>query len=461
MTVLVVGAGPSGLSAIRELVASGRDVVGVERHSDVGGIWDIDNPGTPMYESAHLISSRTQSALDGLEMPADYPDYPSHRQLLAYLRDYADRFDLRRHIRFDTAVEHVEPHGDGGWTATLSDGDTLEVDAVVLAVGNQWHPNLPDVPGEFTGEAFHSQAYRDPAVFRGKRVLVVGAGNSGCDIACDAATNAAHAALSTRRGYRFVPKYVFGQPTDVFAHKGPSLPAPVEQKVLTRLIDVLVGDVTRFGLPAPDHDVLATHPIMNTQVLDHLGHGDLVARPDVASLDGRTVHFVDGSAEDHDVIVWATGYRPSFPMLPDGVVDWHGINPNLYLNVFHRDRDDLFVLGMIETDASAWPHISLQAKLVAAALDVRDEGGEAAAAFARLKRTDADLEGGLHHVDSPRHSYYQRNATYLALARELLRQLRHREVTGDPLEVGAVAGARRAARQWTDRLREAARAASP
>ena len=458
MTVLVVGAGPSGLSAIRELVAGGRQVVGVERHTDVGGIWDIDNPGTPMYESAHLISSRTQSALDGLEMSDELPDYPSHRQLLAYLRSYADRFDLRRHIRFGTAVEQVTPHDGGGWTATLSDGEVLEVEAVVLAVGNQWHTNLPEVPGEFAGEAFHSRAYRDPAVFRGRRVLVVGAGNSGCDIACDAATNAAHAALSTRRGYRFVPKYVFGQPTDVFAHKGPSLPAPVEQAVLTRLVDLLVGDVTRFGLPAPDHDVLASHPIMNTTVLDHLGHGDLVARPDVASLDGDTVRFVDGSAEAYDVIVWATGYRPSFPMLADEVIDWRGIHPNLFLNVFHRNRDDLFVMGMIETDASAWPHISLQAKLVAAALDVRDRGGAQAAAFARLKRTDADLEGGLHHVDSPRHSYYQRNATYLALARELLRQLREDEVTGEPLEAGAVATARRTARRWTARLRDVTKA---
>jgi len=447
MTVLVVGAGPSGLSAVRELAASGRDVVGVERHDDVGGIWDIDNPGTPMYESAHLISSRTQSALDGFPMPEDFPDYPSHRQLLAYLRAYADRHDLRRHYRFGVAVHRVEPREGAGWVATLSDGTVVEADAVVLAVGNQWYPNRPDLPGTFTGQAFHSQPYRDPSVFRDRRVLVVGAGNSGCDIACDAAATASFAALSTRRGYRFVPKYVLGQPTDVFAHRGPPLPAAVEQKVLTRLIDLLVGDVTRFGLPAPDHDVLATHPIMNTAVLDHLGHGDLVARPDVASLDGATVRFVDGSAEDYDVIVWATGYRPAFPMLPEGVIDWHGVNPNLYLNVFHRDRDDLFVLGMIETDASAWPHISLQAQLVAAALDVTDRGGAPAAGLRRLRHTDADLEGGLHHVDSPRHSYYQRNATYLALARELLRQLRTGAVTGEPLAVGPRATLRRMARQ--------------
>ncbi len=452
MTVLVVGAGPSGLAAVRALVASGRDVVGVERHSDVGGIWDIDNPGTPMYESAHLISSRTLSALDGLPMPDDYPDYPSHRELLAYLRDYADHFDLRRHYRFGVAVKEVVPADGGAWTARLDDGTSLEAEAVVLAVGNQWRPNLPEVPGHFSGTAFHSQSYRDPALFRGRRVLVVGAGNSGCDIACDAAVSASFAALSTRRGYRFVPKYILGRPADVFARTGPQLPAPLEQKMFNRLLDTIVGDVTRFGLPAPDHDALASHPIMNTAVLDHMGHGELVARPDVASVDGDTVQFVDGTSEPYDVVVWATGYRPWFPMLPDGVIDWQGINPNLYLNVFHRDRDDLFVMGMIETDASAWPHISLQAEAIAASLDLVEHHPAQAEAWRRLRQTDADLEGGLHHVDSPRHSYYQRNATYLALARELVRQLRAREVTGEPLEVGPAATVRRTARRLAQRL---------
>lgn len=191
----------------------------------------------------------------------------------------------------------------------------------MLAVGNQWRPNLPDVPGTFSGEVLHSRAYRDPTLFDGRRVLVVGAGNSGCDIACDAAAHADFAALSTRRGCRFIPKYVFGRPTDVFARTGPQLPPAVEQKMFNRLLDTIVGDVTRFGLPAPDHDALSSHPIMNTAVLDHMGHGDLVARPDVATLDGDTVRFVDGTSEAYDVVVWATGYRPWFPMLPDGVID--------------------------------------------------------------------------------------------------------------------------------------------
>lgn len=443
--VVVIGAGPSGLSAARHLVAAGRSVLGVERHTDVGGIWDIDNPGTPMYESAHLISSRTLSALDGHAMPDDFPDYPSHRQLLAYLRDYADTHGLRDQYRFGLEVQSAEPRDEGGWDLALSDGMRVHSRDLVLATGNQWHPHLPEFPGEFAGEMFHSREHRNASRFDGRRVLVVGAGNSGCDIACDAATRAAHASISVRRGYRFVPKYLFGLPTDVFAHRGPDLPAAVEQRMFTSLLDRLVGDVTRFGLPAPDHAVLSSHPIMNTTVLDHLGHGDLTARADVARFDGSTVHFVDGTSDDFDVVVLATGYRPQFPVVDAAVFDWHGANPNLFLNVFHRQRDDLFVLGMIETDASAWPQITAQAGLVATWLDVRDEVGAAADSFRRLRRKDLDLEGGVEHVDSQRHAYYQRNSTYLAVTREVQRRLSSRSTDESPVVTGVAGTARRIA----------------
>ena len=274
-------------------------------------------------------------------------------------------------------------------------------------------------------------------------MLVVGAGNSGCDIACDAAMAADAAFISMRRGYRFVPKYVFGKPADVFAAGQPTLPGPLQQRIFNRMLDAIVGDVTAFGLPKPDHHALATHPILNTRILDHLGHGDIAYRPDIERLDGTTVHFVDGTREDIDLIVWATGYRPSFPMLDDGILDWHGLNPNLFLNVFHRDRDDLAVLGLIETDAGAWPQMSLQGRMLGHWLRGRATAPDQAAAFRRLRSTAVDLEGGIDHVDSPRHAYYLRNDTYLALAREMVRQFETGTITGDPLQVGAVASVRR------------------
>lgn len=421
MSWAVIGAGPSGLAVARAFLRDGVPFTGYERHHDVGGIWDVDNPGTPMYDSAHFISSRTLSALDGLPLPESYPDYPSHVQLLAYLRSYADTFGLRPHIRFRTPVRSVAAEGRR-WRLTLEDGEQADHDGVVLATGSQWEPRLPRYPGRWDGEAMHSRCYRGLSQLAGKRVLVVGGGNSGCDIACDAAVAGASAFLSLRRGYRFVPKHLFGMPADVFAARGPRLPHWLEQRVFDRLLDVLVGDLRRYGLPMPDHPVLATHPILNTQVLHHLAHGDLRAFPDVAELRGDRVGFVDGTEEEVDLIIWATGYRVVFPVLPDGLVRFRRDNdPDLFLNIYPPGRTDLAVCGLLETDGGAWPLISQQADLVS---EVARMSPATAEEFAALTRTRPDVAGGTGHLDTPRHRYYTRWQPYRSTVARLVDSLR-------------------------------------
>ena len=185
--MVVVGAGPAGLCMTRRLAETDARFTVLERNADVGGIWDIDAPGSPMYESAHFISSKTLSGFPDLPMPEDYPDYPNHRQILAYIRSYADRFDLRSHIQFDTGVVHAALDQDGSWQLELTDGRRVRARYLVCANGVTWEPNVISWPGRFDGEIRHSVTYRDASEFAGKRVLVVGAGNSGVDIACDAA----------------------------------------------------------------------------------------------------------------------------------------------------------------------------------------------------------------------------------------------------------------------------------
>jgi cation diffusion facilitator CzcD-associated flavoprotein CzcO len=430
----VIGAGPSGLEAARLLRQHGLAVTVFERHTDVGGIWDIDNPGTPMYESAHFISSRTMSALAGMPFPDDYPDYPRWDQLRDYLRAYAERFGLYDVVELGTAVERIV-QVDGGWDVHLADGEVRPFANVVMCTGNQWVENRPEVPGTFTGEQMHSREYRSIDQLRGRRVLVVGAGNSGCDIACDAALAADEVSLSMRRGYWFVPKHILGMPADVFASTGPRLPARAQQRVFATLLRRVVGDVTSFGLPAPDHLPLSSHPIMNTQVLHHLAHGDLTYRPDVARLDGEEVEFTDGSRAAFDLIVWATGYRVTFPVLERDHLDWRGDAPDLFLNVVSRGDDDLFAMGILEIDGGAWPFISLQAELVARTLRARDERPEAFAGFRRLARTARpDLEGGVEHVDSPRHHYYTQRDAYERLLRRVIGALERGDVDEHTLD---------------------------
>lgn len=428
----IIGAGPAGVAAAVALQARGVPFELVDDGPDFGGIWNAERDRTPMYRSAYFLSSRTLSGFPEHPMPDDYPDYPRHDLVLRYVRDYARQHALDAHARFGVRVVEARPTDDSGaWRATFSDGTSREYRALCVATGMAWHPRLPDYPGTFSGERYHAFHYGGPEQFRGRRVLVVGGGNSGCDLACDAARVADRAFISLRRGYHFVPKYIFGQPADVFARRGPRLPVWLERRVFSFLLDhVLVGDLTRFGLPRPDHFVLESHPILNTRILDHIGHGDLEVRPDVLRLDGGRVIFRDGREDEVDVIVWATGYRRVYPFLAEPVVDADGTVPDLYLNVFHRDRADIAFLGLFETDAAAFGLIGLQARLVAGYLAARadagsrtsDGAGPLARFESRRQRERPDLTGGRRYLQTPRHAYYVHHDTYRRTLEGVLRE---------------------------------------
>ena len=216
ISVIIIGAGPAGLIMAKELLKHGIEFKILERNSDVGGIWNIDAPNTPMYESAHFISSKTLAGFPDFPMPDSYPDYPSHKQIFRYIKDFADAFDLRKHIHFDTSVTQVHQEESKKWTITIDSQENYECDYLVCANGVTWEPNHVVWPGNFSGVIKHSRDYKSIDELKGKRVLVVGAGNSGVDIACDAAFAADKAILSMRRGYHFFPKYVMGKPADVF-----------------------------------------------------------------------------------------------------------------------------------------------------------------------------------------------------------------------------------------------------
>jgi cation diffusion facilitator CzcD-associated flavoprotein CzcO len=417
-----VGAGPSGLAAARALKLNGLDFDVFERHRDVGGIWDMENPGTPMYDSAHFISSRTQSAFDGFPMPDDFADYPARAKILEYIRAFADRYGLRERITFGTDVASASRVGQK-WRVTLGNGELREYAGVIAAAGHQWYPFTPEYPGRFTGQAMHSRDYHHASLFDGKRVLVVGAGNSGCDIACDAAARASRAFISMRRGYYFLPKHIFGQPTDAFFRSGPHIPPRIAQPALTLLLRMLVGDLTRYGVPKPDHKVLETHPIVNSQLVHALQHGDITVKPDIAELQGSRVRFTDGSEEEIDLIVFATGYGHVMPFLEAGGVTLGPGASGLWLNVFARHYEDLFVIGLFETDGAAYPMASRQAELVARYL--REKSAAPASPHwldSRRRDPSPDLRGGVRYIATPRHSIYVQFDEYLHYIDRLIKQ---------------------------------------
>lgn len=420
----LIGAGPSGLGAARNLARRGIPFVGFEAHSDVGGLWDIDGSRSTMYETAHLISSRTTTAYDEFPMREGTPDYPSHWQMREYFRDYADTFDLRRHFRFRNPVTRVEPDGDE-WLVTAEGpggkAETTRHAGVIIANGLFSTPSIPEFEGEFTGEILHTSEYRRPEAFRDKRVLVIGAGNSGCDIAVDAVGQARSVDMSLRSGYWFFPKYILGRPSDTL-NEGPALPPPVKQRIDSRVIRLITGDPARLGFPVPEGKIYETHPVMNTLVLYHAGHGDIRVQPDVERFEGSDVVFADGSLAEYDMVMMATGYRLDYPFIDREHLSWNGTpGPDLYLNIFTPRHRNLFVLGMIEATGLGWQGRYDQSELVAEFIRAGREAPRLAdQMWDRINGPSPDLFGGYNYLQLDRIPFYVNKDAY---RREIRRHL--------------------------------------
>lgn len=423
--IALIGAGPCGLAAARAFSRHGIAFQGFEAHTDVGGLWNIHNPRSTVYDSAHLISSKRMTEFTEFPMDEAVADYPSHKELLPYFQAYARHFDLLRHFRFGTRVLKVEPLGDAPdslWRVTSqgADGATTQADykGVVLANGTLAEPNAPQWPGQFSGELLHTSAYKQAKQFDGKRVLIVGAGNSGCDIAVDAVHHARQVDISVRRGYYFVPKYVFGQPADTIGGKI-RLPRALKQFIDSTILKWFTGDPVRFGFPKPAYRMYESHPVVNSLILYHIGHGDVKVRPDIERLDGHTVHFKDGTRQDYDLIMAATGYKLHYPFIDRALLNWQGMAPRLYLNIFSPRFARLAVLGMVEASGLGWQGRYEQAELVACYFKGLDSGSPAAQRFDTLRQGPSpDLSGGYRYLQLERMAYYVNKDAYRAAVRE-------------------------------------------
>jgi dimethylaniline monooxygenase (N-oxide forming) len=379
-TACVIGAGAAGLAMGKALADRGITFDWFEKGSMVGGLWRIDNDngGTAAYSTLHLNSSRTRTQYPSYPMPDDWPDYPSHALMAQYFQDFAQAHDLLEQITFHAEVTAVEPlpgpagpDGDAadpgtyGWAVTTTATGTRRYRHVLVANGHHGTPNLPDLPGEFTGETFHAHDYRDPSVFAGKDVVVVGVGNSGMDIACDAAKLATRVLLVSRHGVWVLPKYAFGKPIDQLSTRAMAyVPFAVERRLYEAIVRVTTGTPQSRGLPEPDHALLCAHPTVSAELYDRVGHGDIVMKPGIELLEGDAIRFSDGTIEHADLLVLATGYRVSLPFLGPDVLDPAGNVMPLYQRVVAPHRPGLCFVGFIQTVGSGIPLYEYQAEWV-------------------------------------------------------------------------------------------------
>lgn len=423
----VIGAGPMGLAAARNLQKYDIPFVGFELSYDVGGLWDIDNPHSTMYQSAHLISSRRMTEYAEFPMEDGAP-YPHHSEMRNYFRDYARHFGLYQHYRFNTRVTEVKPIGDE-WQITYQKDGVEKRDVfqgVLIANGTLHKPNMPQLPGEFDGELMHSAEYCSADVFEGKRVLVVGCGNSACDIAVDAVHRARSVDMSVRRGYYFLPKFIAGRPTDTLGGKTP-LPRPLKQRVDAAMVRMVVGKPSDYGLPDPDYKMYESHPVINSLVLHHLGHGDITPRPAIDLVSGNTVIYSDGSKAEYDLILMGTGYKLDYPFIDRELLNWRdGDAPSMYLNCFHPQQPSLFMMGMIEATGLGWEGRNEQAELVALYIKQREAGAKSADKLtATIKNFGGQrMDGGYDYLQLERMAYYVHKETYRRTIRQHTRALK-------------------------------------
>jgi dimethylaniline monooxygenase (N-oxide forming) len=441
-SVCVIGAGSSGIAAVKTLHERGLDVTCYEKGDRVGGNWVYENSNgmSSAYKHLHINTSRERMAYTDFPMPKSYPDFPHHTHIATYFDDYVEHFGFRDRIHFGTGVERAERLPDGGWQINTDTGESRRFDALVVANGHHWNPRWPEpaYPGQstFTGEQLHAHHYVDAQPFKDKRVLVVGIGNSAMDIATEASYVASRTILSSRRGAYVLPKYLFGRPLDqigVNAMTG-RLPWAFRRAILSAMYRIGVGKVEDYGLPKPDHKLGSAHPTISADFLNRIAHGEMTWKPDIESIEGEEVRFDDGTKEAFDVIVWCTGYKVTFPFFDEGLISAPENDLPLYRRVFHPDLDDVFFIGLLQPLGAIMPLAEAQGRWVAAHL--RGEYRLPAPGALRADMDDERKRMFKRYVASKRHTMQVDFDNYLhELTKELARGAERAREAGFSLPV--------------------------
>ncbi|XP_048064523.1 flavin-containing monooxygenase 5-like isoform X2 [Megalobrama amblycephala] len=384
--VAVIGGGTSGLTCIKCCLDEGLEPVCFETSDDIGGLWRFkENPDpdrASIYHSLIINTSKEMMCFSDFPIPAHFPNYMHNSLIMDYFRMYAEHFQLKRHIRFQTKVLHVTPRPDfshsGQWDVEIESKDGQRekqvFDAVMVCTGHHSHPHLPlkDFPGidTFKGKYFHSRDYKTPEEWRGKRVVVIGIGNSGGDISVELSRMAKQVYLSTRKGSWILNRVGDnGVPSDMMFNNRirgwiiQMLPVGfinnVGEKQLNKRFDHKL-----YGLQ-PAHRVLSQHPMVNDDLPNRILSGTVSVKPNVQEFRGSSVVFEDGTVEDDiDLVVFATGYTFSFPFLSSHVIPVSKNKVSLYKYMYPPalERPTLAVIGLIQPLGAIMPISEMQAR---------------------------------------------------------------------------------------------------
>jgi dimethylaniline monooxygenase (N-oxide forming) len=371
--VCIIGAGASGIAAAKVFKEEGIPYDCYEKGSKIGGLWryNNDNGHSAAYKSLHINTNKKVMAYSDFPMPEDYPMFPHHSQIVTYFERYAEHFGFLGNITFNTAVSKVNPLKDGsGFEVILEDRSSHFYEYVIVGNGHHWKPKWPKpaFEGVFTGESMHSHSYREVSQLQNKNILIVGIGNSAVDIACEAARlHTGKVTISTRSGAHIVPNWIWSMPLDDLANPLTArLPLWFQRKLLSVTLWLARGRQEDYGVPKPNRPLLSEHPTLSQDLLNIAGRGLVDFKPNISRFEGKSVFFTDGSREEYDLVIFATGYQVSFPFLAH--LEEFNVEENqieLFKHVIHPKFDRLLFLGLIQPLGAIMPLAEVQSKWMA------------------------------------------------------------------------------------------------
>jgi flavin-binding monooxygenase-like protein len=413
--VCVVGAGLSGLAAVRGLTLGGHQVKCFEAGSSIGGMWryDNDNGLSAAYASLTANVSRDRMRYPSFAARDSMGEFPHHSELLSYLEQYAAANNLLPHITCGAFVERARAV-NGGWEVTVRGAQRGRFDALVIAAGHYWDPAIPEIPGDFEGAIVHGRDYRTPDRFAGQRVVVVGAAQSALDIATEVSSTAAHAILSCRQGHHLIPRHIFGRPFDELdSARGALVPLPIVRLGLGVLMRAARATPDPGDLPPPRHPLFESRwPVVVTDAAQRaLTERAFECRPGISRFERDRVIFADGSAAQADAVIFGTGYQTNFPFLPERLGRGQDWQFPLYRRILSPHADALGFIGILEPGPGLFEIVERQVEWLSEAFAGRlpvpdrklmwraiDAGGER-----RSRRQFADT--GPHTLLCNRHAY--------------------------------------------------------
>lgn len=427
--IAIIGAGACGLCAAKYLTQAGFNVTIFEIGSQMGGMWcyQNDNERSSAYRTLHINTSRDVTRFHDLDFDKDVQFFPDHWDMHKYLVKYAEHFDIAKLVRYNSSVTDVRALFDPKtepplWELALSDGSTEQFDAVIAATGHLSDPlHVPMFQNDFKGEYLHAHYYREPEAYVGKRICIIGVGNSACDISGDVCATAKRCVLVARSGVLILPKLLFGMPfTDITRKiQRPWIPAALRRRFTRWLTYLAHGDMTKLGFKPLD---TRAHVTSNGTIVTDIAYSRIEVKQGIEKIDGKTIHFVDGTAEEFDVLIAATGYLIDLPFISRDIVPLEDNRLDLFKRMTRPEWPGLYLMGFFNLDSALNMVYEYQARWV------RDiELGEAKLPTAAEMEADIRRKNewvAKYYKDSPRHTIEEEHVPYIQELKKSLKSMR-------------------------------------